>query len=508
MKRYFLAVLLCFLYGYGFAQPPAVQEIREHITRNGAGILQEYRELLRIPNVASDLENIRRNAQWIMDAFRKRGVAMELLELPGFPYAPPVIYGELSVPDAERTLIIYVHYDGQPADPKNWTHDPWEPVLYSASMEQGGKPIPFPEVGAGIDPEWRLYGRSTSDDKAPIPALLAVLDALNRAGIPLSSSLKFFFEGEEEAGSPHLGHYLETYADKLRGDIWLFCDGPKHQSGRPQAVFGVRGVTGLEITVYGAMRSLHSGHYGGWAPVPGELLSRLLSSMKDESGEVLIEGFYETTAPVTQADRDAFATLPDYDDLIRRELGLIRTEFDDRPLIESYMFPAIIIQGIESGNVGDLARNIIPGTATANIGIRLAKGNDPVAMQELVEAHIRKEGFHIVREEPDRETRLSHGKIAKVTRRGGYRAMRTRIDHPLAQWVVSAIDRATDEEVILYPTYGGSLPLFHFEETLGTPLIIVPIANHDNNQHAPDENIRIGNIWYGMEIYGSIFTME
>lgn len=508
MKKSILISLFLFMYLYANAQPKAVRAVQEFKDQNQIAILKEYRELLMIPNVASDLSDIRKNADFIMNAFEQRGVSMELLELPDTPDAPPIIYGELSVPNAERTLILYVHYDGQPVDPKTWTHDPWEPVLYSGSMESRGKPIPFPEEGEKINPEWRIYGRSASDDKVPVPALLATLDALREAGIPLTSNLKFFFDGEEEAGSPHIRQYLERYKEKLQGNLWLFLDGPMHQSGRPQVVFGVRGVTGMEVTVYGPNRPLHSGHYGGWSPVPGQMLANLLASMKTVDGMVKIDGFYDSTAPITRADRKAFATLPDYDEQIRRELGLAWTEYETRSLIESYMYPTLTIKGLQSGNVGENARNIIPSTATASLGIRLAKGNDPEKMKDLVEAHVRKQGYHVVREDPDQETRLKYLKIAKITRGGGYPAVRTPIDNPMARQIVDVITKVSQEEVILYPTFGGSLPLFHFTEVLNTPIVIVPIANHDNNQHAPDENIRIGNIWYGMEVYSSIFTMQ
>lgn len=507
------ALALCFLIlltsGTLFAQSQAVKAVREYRQEHEAALLQEYRSFLEIPNVASNLPNIRRNAEYLVEEFEERGAEMELLTLPDQPDVPPVVYGQLKAPGAERTLIIYVHYDGQPADPKNWTHDPWNPTLYSGSMQKEGEPIDFPKAGEDVDPDWRIYGRSASDDKVPFPAMLATLDALQASDIALTSNLKFFFEGEEEAGSPHVRQILERYKDKLQGDLWVFFDGPKHQSGRPQVVFGVRGVTGMEVTVYGAKRPLHSGHYGGWAPVPGQSLVELLSSMKEPTGEILIEDFNENTAPITEADRKAFATLPDYDNRLREELGLSRTEFaGNRSLIESYMFPTLTIRGLESGNTGDLARNVIPTQAVASLGIRLAKGNDPEKMKDKVEAHIKKQGYHIVRENPDQETRLKHDKIAKVTRGGGYPAVRTSIDNPMAQQVVQAIKDATEGDIILYPTFGGSLPLFHFEQVMQTPIIIVPIANHDNNQHAPDENIRIGNIWYGMDIYGEIFTME
>lgn len=508
--KLFFIILAIFWISSGtlYAQPEAVQTARNYYEENGSAILQAYRDYLTLPNVASDISNIRKNANYLVREFRKRGVQMELLEHPGKKNVPPIVYGELNTPGAERTLIIYVHYDGQPVDPANWTHNPWEPALYSGSMEHDGEPIPFPDEGESVNPDWRIYARSASDDKVPVPALLATLDALRESDLMLTSNLKFFFEGEEEAGSPNLRDYLEAYREKLQADLWLFLDGPKHQSGRPQVVFGVRGVTGLNVTVYGPARSLHSGHYGGWAPIPGQMLAELLASMKDDDGEILIDGFYDSTKAITDADRKAFETLPDYDDRIREELGLAWSEFDNRPLIESYMYPALNIKGMASGNVGAEARNVIPAEATASIGMRLAEGNDPETMQSLVEEHIRRQGYHIVREDPDLETRRAHKKIAKVIRSGGYPAMRTPIDQPMAQEIVEAIQRAGDEEVILYPTFGGSLPLYNFVEVLDTPLVIIPIANHDNNQHAPDENIRIGNIWYGMEIYSSIFTME
>lgn len=506
-KQFFFLFFLLMLPVLLQAQTDVQVAVEEYRKAHEAAIINDYRELLKIPNVAGS-SDMQRVADFLVEAFERRGVDMDLLQLEDSPEAPPVIYGELRVPDVERTLIIYVHYDGQPVDPQNWAQNPWDPTLYSGSLQEGGRPIAFPEEGEPVNPEWRIYARSASDDKAPVPALLATLDALREYDIPLTSNLKFFFDGEEERGSPHIRKYLEQHKDKLQGDLWLFLDGPKHQSGRPQVVFGVRGVTGMEVTVYGANRSLHSGHYGGWAPVSGQLLADLLDTMKDPSGKVLIEDFYEGTEPITQADRRAFNTLPDVDEQIRKDLGLSWTEFGDRSLIESYMYPTLTIRGLKSGNIGEKARNVIPSEATATLGIRLAKGNDPDVMKDRVEVHIRKQGFQIVREEPVLQTRLRHRKIAKVTRSSGYEAVRTPIDHPQAQKIVKAVQDATSEEVILYPTMGGTLPLFHFTEIMETPLVIVPIANHDNNQHAPNENIRIGNLWYGMDIYSSIFTME
>ena len=488
------------------AQDRASETARSYREANGPRILREFAELLAMPNVASDSAGIWRNAGYIRDALESRGVASRLLTLPG---ANPIVFGELRVPGATRTLGLYVHYDGQPADPANWTHAPWEPVLYTRAMEAGGRPIPFPRDGESVDPEWRIYARSAGDDKAPIGAILPVLDAFQERGITPTSNLVFLFEGEEEAGSTNLGRYLEEYTELIQDiDGWLLFDGPVPQSGRPLLAFGVRGVTGMQVTVYGPIRGLHSGHYGNWAPVPGQTLANLLATMKDDEGTVLVEGFYDTVEPLGAAERAALAALPDYDEELKRELGLARTEGAGESLAERLLLPSLTIRGLSSGNVGPLTQNVIASTATAALGIRLVKGNDPRRMRELVEAHIRRQGYHIVREDPDMETRLRYPKIAKVTGEGGYPAARSPMDHPLLQDVVAAARRAAGgHEVVLLPGFGGSLPLYLFTDVMEKPILLVPIANHDNNQHAPDENLRVANLWYGIDFYAQLFTM-
>ncbi|MEJ2186713.1 MAG: M20/M25/M40 family metallo-hydrolase, partial [Gemmatimonadota bacterium] len=212
-------------------QSPGQKAAHAYRESHGPEILHSYVALLSMPNVASDSADIWRNAIYIRDRFRERGVNAELLTQPG---APPIVYGELKVPGATRTLGIYAHYDGQPVDSTRWTHAPWSPTLYTRAMEAGGKARPLPSAGEAVDPEWRLYGRSSGDDKAPIGAMLAVLDAYRAAGIHPTSNIKFFLDGEEEAGSPHMAEYLKQYRDRIDDiDIWLFCDGPVHQSGRP-----------------------------------------------------------------------------------------------------------------------------------------------------------------------------------------------------------------------------------------------------------------------------------
>ncbi len=501
------AILLLALSLAAPAWADALSGAREYRSAHGAAILERFAALLAIPNVASDAEGIRRNADYILGQFRERGVAMRLLTLPG---APPIVFGQIRSQGASRTLGVYVHYDGQPTDPADWTTaGPWKPELYSARHDEGGKPIPFPKAGAAVDPEWRIYARSAGDDKAPLMALLAVLDVFREQKIEPGWNVKFFFDGEEEAGSPHLEEYLRTYREDVDDiDLWLFCDGPVHQSRRPQVLFGARGIAGLEVTVYGANRPLHSGHYGNWAPAPGLSLARLLASMKDESGRVLVDGFYDTVTPLGEEERAAVAKMPSYDAQLRRELGLAATEMDNAPIAERILMPALNIRGISSGNTGELTRNIIPATATAALGIRLVAGNDPEHMVGLVEEHIRRQGFHIVREDPDLDTRLTYPKIAKVVRREGYPAARTPMNNPLAREVIAGVNRALDEPALEVPTLGGTLPLYLFTDVLQKPVLILPIANHDNNQHAENENLRVANLWYGIDVFASVLSAE
>ena len=468
-------------------------------------IVREFTELLSMANHGRDEPNIRRNAEWIVDCLARRGIDVRLLEVAG---APPVVFGELHTPGATRTLVFYVHYDGQPVVPSEWiTGDPFNPTLADAAFADGGSVIPFPEAGTAFDPQWRLYGRSTGDDKAPIIALMAGLDGLRAAGIALRANLKFFFEGEEELGSPHLAEILREHRELLAADAWIFCDGPVHQNRTQQVAFGARGVTGMELTVYGSRRELHSGHYGNWAPNPALMLAQLLASMKGPEGEVLVEGFYDDVVPLTALERAALDRAPDFGAALREELWLGRTEGRGASLDQLINRPSLNIRGLSSANVGATARNIIPSTATASIDIRLVKGMEHQTTTDRVLEHIRAQGYFITDREPGPELRFAHPRIVRVTDRGGYNAMRTPMDLPICQEIIAAIEQARGP-VVRMPTLGGSLPLSVFEAVLQVPVIIVPIANHDNNQHGHNENIRLQNLWDGIETMAALMAMR
>ncbi len=499
-----LAVVLLGLAGIVGAQSnPAARAARAWREVHERAILGEFLQLLALPNLARDAEGIRKNAAAVSALFEKRGVKTRLLEVPG---APPAVYGEILTPGAPRTIIFYAHYDGQPLDPKEWATPPWDPVVRDRPLDKDGRVIALPPAGK-IDPEWRIYARSASDDKAPLVAISTALDALKSARIAPRSNLKFVFEGEEEAGSPHLAQIITKYKDLLAADVWLICDGPVHQSRRQQIVFGARGVTSLDITIYGPSHELHSGHYGNWAPNPAMALARLLSSMKDDDGRVLIDHFYDGIEPLTDTEKRAIAEAPEVDRDLMRELALGRTEGGGRKLVELINLPSLNVRGMAAARTGDKASNVIPATATASIDMRLVKGIDPATAVRRVLDHIRKQGYQVVETEPDAATRMQYPKLARVSPvEGGYPASRTSMDLPISQLVLRTAESARGP-VVKLPTMGGSVPLYMIEEILHAPTITVPIANHDNNQHSFNENIRIQNLWDGIDLMAALLAM-
>jgi acetylornithine deacetylase/succinyl-diaminopimelate desuccinylase-like protein len=477
--------------------------VRDWRVRNEPAVLRELSTLLAIPNLASDSLSIRRNADTLIAMLQRRGVSARKLETPG---SPPAVYGELRVPGATRTVVMYAHYDGQPVDPARWATPPWTPTLRDAPLDRNGRVIPLPDRGGILGDDARLYARSSSDDKSPIIAMLAAIDALRAAKIPLSVNLKFFLEGEEEAGSDHLETMLRSHTELLAADGWIFCDGPVHQSRRPQVLFGVRGVMGAELTVYGATRALHSGHYGNWAPNPSVLLAHLLASMRDTEGRITIAGFADDVRPLGTVERAAITQAPAADTLLRRELALGDVEGDGVPLLERTLLPALNVRGLDGGPVGDRATNIIPTQATASLDFRLVPDQTTSRVRERVEAHVRSQGYHVVHAEPTSEERTRHPRVARIQWEKGYPGIRTPMDAPLSVAVLRVLGAATNGQVIAIPMLGGSLPMYLFAEVLRAPLVIVPMVNHDNNQHAANENLRIGNLRRGIELYAQLFA--
>lgn len=467
-----------------------------------AEIIRDFVELLSMPNVAVNLSDMEVNAEHIEGMLRARDFSVQRLSAGGAPY----VFAERTTPGAAETVLIYAHFDGQPVQEENWAYPPFTPTLLDAPLQAGGKVVDIEQLSVDIDPEWRLYARSAGDDKMPIVALMHALDALAANDIELTVNLKLLLDGEEERGSPTVGKLIDTYGELLQSDLLLFCDGPMHQSRQAQIVFGVRGSTTLDITTYGATRPLHSGHYGNWAPNPVMQMTYLLTSMRDESGKILIDNYYDDVTPLTELERDAIASMPDVTELLQNELSIHTPEGNGVRLEELITQPAINARGIVAGGVGAKGRNIILSTATASLNLRLVPAQRPERVRELIEAHLVKEGFHIVHEDPTAETLRDHPKVAKLEWRGsGYPALRTPLDDPAALRLTKLL-RLMEPDLIVTPTMGGSLPLHEFGSRLSAPIIILPLANHDNNQHAENENIRLQNVWDAISTYAAVLA--
>jgi len=482
------------------------QKVNEYIKEIDVFLINEYMQFVSIPNVTKDSLNILRNAEFIKTMMESRGIKAEFLT--GItPKVNPVVFGEVKVPGAKYTLSFYAHYDGQPVNPAKWTGglEPFRPLFIDKPIEQGGKIL---KVRDRVSPEWRLTGRGSADDKAGVMTILNAYDALVKTGTALKHNIKFFFEGEEEDGSTHLDEIFKKNKDKLQTDLWVIVDGPRHVSGKKMISFGVRGDVNMNLTVYGPKRPLHSGYYGNWAPNPALSLVRLLGKMKDDNGNILIDGYYDDVVPLSAREKEAIAQIPNIEETLKKELGIAAPEGNGKSFLELLHLPTLNINGIRSADVGELAANIIPVKAEATLDLRLVLGNEVDKQINKVVKHIEKNGFHVIDHEPTDEERLKYSKLIKITRGIGYPAQRTSFDLPIAQSMVKAVQTTVDYPVILLPSMGGSLPLYLFEKTLYAKVITVPVVNYDNNQHAENENVQLKFLWEGIETIAAIMMMD
>lgn len=501
-----LAVLVVVSSRGGMAQSVGVREpVERYVAAHQRAIVGELVSLLSIPNVAADRENIRKNAGVLQQMLARRGFEARLLETEG----NPLVFGERKVPGATRTLLFYAHYDGQPVNAPEWKQPtPFTPILRDGRMEEGAKELPGLATRGTFEPDWRIYARSASDDKSPIVALLTALDALAAHALAPTSNLRVILDGEEEAGSPSLVPAIARYRDLLAADAMLILDGPLHPSEQPTLVFGARGIVTLELTVFGPKVALHSGHYGNWAPNPAMRLAQLLATCKDDAGRVRIEGFYDGLTPLSAEEQAILDAVPDDASRLRRVLGIAEAEDPALSLQAALQRPTFNVRGLSSAFVGGSARTVVPDRATAAIDIRLVKETPAAGMVEKVRAHLAKQGYHVVSEDPDDATRAAHGRIVKLTvGPGGTNAYRTSATLPISMQLADALARTFGQPPVRIRTSGGTVPIAPFIDALGFPAISVPIVNYDNNQHGENENLRLGHFTRGIVTLAAVLRM-
>ncbi len=450
-------------------------------------IVGELMNVLAIPNVAADRPNIRRNAEHLRTMLGRHGFNAEILETTG----NPLVYGALDVAGATRTLLFYCHYDGQPVDAARWN-----------------QPDPFAPVVRGEGAEARIYARSASDDKAPIVALMAAVDALKASGLAPSSNVRIILDGEEEASSPSLLPAIARYAGKLRADLMIVLDGPGHSSGRPTVVYGARGIATIDLTVFGPRSGVHSGNYGNWMPNPAMRLAALLASMKDEEGLVKVAGYYDAVVPLTPAERAMLDAVPEDTARMLATFGVAAPELAFPRLQDALQMPTLNVRGLASSFVGTGARTIVPDRATAALDIRLVKETSGADLIARIRAHIEKQGYHLVDSDPDDAARAKYGRIARLAVNGPVlNAFRTSTTDPQARALVAAMTRTFGQPPVQLRTLGGTVPIAPFIEALGFPAMLVPTVNFDNNQHEENENLRVATFLDSIVTIAAVLRM-
>jgi len=475
-------------------------DVERYVREHQPAIIREFMDLVAIPNVRSDFPNIKRNAEFLRQMLDRRGMKPEVWETP----STPLVYGERVVPGATRTILFYIHFDGQPVDKARWKQaDPWMPIIRAGTLEEGAGEIRDWSTRSTFPDTWRVYARSAGDDKGPIQAFVSALDAIG--GKP-TQNIRVILHGEEEGGGPALDSVVRNHADKLRSDVLLIVDGPQHPSGNPTIYYGARGGAGLTVSVYTAKNAMHSGNYGNWLPDANVRLAQLIGSMVGPTGKVTIDGFYDDVLPFAPAALKMMQEVPDDSESMRQLYGLGSTDGAASSFQEGLNLPAFSVHMMKGGEVG----GVIAASATAEIAMRLVKENTPRQMLDRVLAHIRKQGYFIVDKDPDTAMLAAHPRIAKVTTRGGAAsgAWRTDPDVPEARFITDALRSRYGDRLVRIRTLGGGVPAGPFIDTFQVPTLGLSLANYDDNQHTDNENLRLANLWNGIATLAAIMRAK
>lgn len=497
-----LSVLILGVHLVASAEPLPIETIREHIDDHRNDAIALYREFLSLPNDANYPDDITQLVEWMDDAFASRGFDVRRIETAG----SPLLLAERHQSDNLPTLLIYLQSDGQPVDPTAWfQEDPYTPVLKAPGPDGGYDRVPWDILDNSYHPDWRVFARSASDSKGPMTQFLVAVELLDNAGFEADYNLKVIIDTEEEMGSPNLPEAVIDNRESLAADLLLIFDGPPHPSNRPTVGFGARGIVTVTLTTYGPIVPQHSGHYGNYVPNPALHMSRILASMKSADGRVVIPGFYEGIE-IDAETRRVLEAVPDDEEKILADMGLIEADTVAETLQEAIQYPSLNIRGMSSGWVGKESRTIIPATATAEIDIRLVKESDYEYLLHLVRSHTAELGYHVIDHEPSMEERLANSDIVSFTHEFSYNAYRSDMDAIAGRMARAGMRHLYGEEPILIRTSGGSVPIAPFVETLGVPAAKVPTVNIDNNQHSPNENLRLGNFIEGIAILMSVLS--
>jgi acetylornithine deacetylase/succinyl-diaminopimelate desuccinylase-like protein len=470
--------------------------------------LGAYLDLLAIPNVADEPADIQRNAAFVQREFERRGFEAQLLDNPA---KRPLVLAKLRGAAGAKTILFYIHFDGQPVVREEWAQpDPFDPIVKRRDANGAWQAVGRDALQAKpLDPELRVFARSASDDKAPILMMLTAVDLLKASGRSPAFNVSVIVDSEEEMGSPSLAGVVAANAALFASDALVILDGPAHPSGRPTLVFGNRGIAQAKLVVYGPPAPLHSGHFGNYAPNPAFRLAALLAGMKDDDGRVRIPGYYDGVV-LTDADRAEMAASGDDEAALTKRTGVARPEAVGATYQESLQYPSLNVRGMASASVGAKAANIVPSEATAELDFRTTPETDGRHLFDLVARYVESKGYHLVDGTPSDADRAKYDKLASFTLGSVQKAERTPMDSPLGRWAYRAVHSQFGPDPAVDPVrirmMGGTVPTDVLVDALHLPFLMIPTVNADNNQHAHDENVRVGNLVSGTQTIYALLT--
>ncbi len=434
------------------ASSGALTPVLDHIEANRPVFLDRLIDYLRHPSISAENLGIAEVANLLREMLTGIGLETSLVATAGHP----MVVARWEKAPGKPTVLLYGHYDVQPADPLDkWLSPPFEPTVRDG----------------------RLYARGVGDNKGQHFAQILAIESHLRVHGELPCNVILLLEGEEEIGSPHIADFVRANAGLLKADLAVTADGPRHASGAPTIKFGSRGVVSFDLRCRHAGRDVHSGNFGGVVPNPIWTLVHLLATMKNAAGEITIAGLHDDVQPPTPEDIEAIKRLPLDIEAFKQGLGLARLDAPlERPFYDRLCFqPTLTINGFHGGYGGPGTKTVLPSEALVKCDIRLVEAQDPEDVLRKVRAHVEKHA-------PE---------VEFIVVETGMQPSKTPIASPYTAPLRRAFLAAHGEEPLLIPAGFGSLPNYVFTKILGIPAFVTPYANHDEANHAPNENMTL-----------------
>lgn len=502
MVRLFSVSLLFLSLSPVFGQLKTAEQIKKATQLEFPSAVSTFREFLSIPNDGHYPEQIQANMDWVIPAFQKKGFNTQVLKSAGAPH----VFAEKQYVKNGKTVLFYMQIDGQPVDTSAWDQE--SPFKAELKEQKNGawQKIDWSNLSGSFNPDWRIYARSASDSKGPAMCFLTALSILEKSKVKPNYNIKVIMDFQEEMSSPQLASVVKNNKELLQADMVLIMDGTRHVSNLPTLCFGARGIATVTLKVFGPRNALHSGQYGNYAPNPVFAMSRLLAGLKDDNGRVTLPGFYEGVN-LSAADKKALSAIPENAAEINKTLGIAQPDQVGQSYQEAMQYPTLNVRGLRAAWVGKEVRTIIPEEAIAEIDMRLVPETPGDKLIGLLRNYVEQQGFHIIAgEEPTEEERMKYSKLASFQSKEGSEPFRTDLETELGDWLSRASERVFGDKYVKIRTTGGSQPIAPFIQTLNVPAVSVRIPNPDNSIHSPNENIRVGNFFEGIETMVAVLT--